>query len=66
MARKKKEQGEQAPATAAAAAEKKVPGVLRRYVAPNRVEEREAQGWKRVQEKGAVLRGGSVLMEKAS
>lgn len=34
-----------------------------RYVSENRVVEREQQGWKRVKD-AAVLRNGSVLMEK--
>jgi hypothetical protein len=39
------------------------PQVQRRYVSPNRIAVREAQGWKRVE--GAIpLRSGSVLMEK--
>lgn len=49
------------PAAKAAA---KAVTVQRRWVAPNRIQEREALGWARVQGKDTVLRNGSVLMEK--
>lgn len=51
------------PATEAAAKPAKQ-GPVRRWVAPDRVAEREGQGFKRVASE-PLRRNGSVLMEKA-
>ena len=40
------------------------PVIKRRWVAPNRIEERENQGWARVAGKDSIRRNGAVLMEK--